>query len=60
MIIYICIPEIFNTNILHQLLTTITFVNPLEQIQNVILHSKSVLKVLFKDFQYTKINQTQI
>ena len=59
---YICIPESLNTHISHHLFDyIITFVNlrTRTQIQKVILYSKPVLNVCFKDFWDIKINQSQ-
>ena len=54
-----CIPESINTNISHHVFDyKMTFVNSLHdyQIQKVICTQKPVVKILFKDFWYTKIN----
>ena len=56
---YFCLPKSLNANISHQLFHyKITFVNP--QHEKVILNSKTVLSVRFKDICYTKTNLTQI
>ena len=57
-------PESFNTNISHQLfdykITSVNSQHYTTQLKKVILYSKLVLKVRFKDFWYTKINLNQI